>query len=371
MRPRLQLLVAVAIASASVAFAISRVASSVPSSTPVVHASLPPKVASYLGVFEAGSPPGYGPIADFAQAVGAHPNLVGYYSGWAQPFATSFAKAIYGHGVRPFVQIDPTDASVSGIAEGVYDGYLRLYAGSVRDFGHAVVIGFGHEMNAPTYSWGYGHVPASTFVAAWRHMVTLFRSQGAENVTWLWTLQADGSGTGPIASWWPGASYVTWVGIDGYYYRPSDTFARVFGRTIGHVREFTDKPVLLSETAVGPRAGQFVKIQDLFAGMARYKTLGLVWFDKKQDQGIYHQDWRIEGHPTAETAFRLGVAALSLASSSGGTLRHVPDIGPVRPMDHGTTTLRSRDASMLATPRLCRQERLRGLAAPPGCELRQ
>ena len=165
------------------------------------------------------------------------------------------------------------------------------------DFGHAVVIGFGHEMNGPWYSWGYGHVPPPTFVAAWRHIVTLFRAEGADNVTWLWTLQADEKGTGPVASWWPGAQYVTWVGIDGYYRYPSDNFASVFGTTIDQVRAFTGKPILLSETAVGPDAGQFVKIQDLFHGMATYKTLGLVWFDKDQHGSINHQDWRIEDNP--------------------------------------------------------------------------
>jgi glycosyl hydrolase family 26 len=317
MKPRLHLLVAVALASASIAFALARLANtSLPGPPPVVHASLRPKAASYLGVFENGSPPGYAPIAEFARTVNAQPNLVEYYSGWAQPFATSFARAIYVHGVRPFVQIDPTDASISGIAAGVYDGYLRLYADNVREFGHAVVIGFGHEMNAPTYSWGYGHVPASTFVAAWRHIVSLFRGQGAENVTWLWTLQADGPGTGPIASWWPGASYVTWVGIDGYYYTRSDTFDKVFSPTIHQVRALTAKPVLLSETAVGPLAGQYLGILDLFAGMRKYKTLGLVWFDKKQDDGIYHQDWRLEDDQRALLAFRYGISGLTLAPPS-------------------------------------------------------
>ena len=144
-------------------------------------------------------------------------------------------------------------------------------------------------------------------MAAWRHIVTLFRKEGADNVTWLWTLEADQTGTGPIASWWPGAQYVTWVGIDGYYYRSSDTFASVFGQTITQVRAFTNKPVLLSETAVGPDAGQFAKIQNLFHGMAKYKTLGLVWFDKTQHGGITRQDWRIEDNPYAVISFRLGV----------------------------------------------------------------
>jgi mannan endo-1,4-beta-mannosidase len=100
---------------------------------------------------------------------------------------------------------------------------------------------------------------------------------------------------------------VTWVGVDGYYYRPSDTFATVFGRTINQVRKFTSDPVLLSETAVGPSAGQFAKVLDLFRGMATYDTLGLVWFDKSQTGGTYRQDWRIEDSATAEEAFRLGV----------------------------------------------------------------
>jgi hypothetical protein len=150
-------------------------------------------------------------------------------------------------------------------------------------------------------------------VAAWRHIVTLFRGQGADNVTWLWTINAGRSGAVPVASWWPGARYVTWVGIDGYYYRPSDTFNRVFGHTLNEVRTFTRKPVLLSETAVGPRAGQSVKIANLFRGMRHYKTLGLVWFDIAQHDGIYHQDWRIQDNLAAESAFRLGAATLTLA----------------------------------------------------------
>ena len=209
--------------------------------------------------------------------------------------------------------MDPTYASIPAIAGGGYDHYLRTFADSVRDFGHPVVIGFGHEMNADWYSWGYKHVPAPTFVAAWRHIVSLFRSQGADNVTWLWTINQDLSTTGPLASWWPGARYVTWVGIDGYYYRPSSTFTTVFGETIAQVRAFTRKPVLLSEAGVGPQAGQSAKIQNLFAGMRQYQTLGLVWFDIAQHQGIYHQDWRIEDSRAATAAFRRSASSLTLA----------------------------------------------------------
>ena len=273
----------------------------------MVHASLTPEPAAYLGVFEPGAPPGYAELASFGQAAGRQPNLVGYYSGWAQPFDMSFAQTIRRHGVIPFVQIDPTDASISAIAAGTYDDYLRSYADSVRNFRHAVVIGFGHEMNAPWYPWGYKHVPAATFVAAWRHIVTLFRGQGADNVTWLWTLEADQAGTGPIASWWPGAQYVTWVGIDGYYYRSSDTFASVFGKTIDQVRAFTSKPVLLSETAVGPRPASSPRSRTCSTGWPHTRRSGWCGSTRSQHGGLYHQDWRIEDNLQAQISFRLGV----------------------------------------------------------------
>jgi mannan endo-1,4-beta-mannosidase len=311
MKARLVMIVAVLLAGAALVGAAIRLPGSSPSAPPPAHASLPPRAAAYLGVFEPGAPPAYEPIATFTEAVGRQPNLLGYYSGWAEPFDTTFAEMLHRHGIIPFVQIDPTDASVAAIAAGTYDEYLQSYADSVSDFRHAVVIGFGHEMNAAGYPWGYGQLSPSTFVAAWRHIVTLFRRQGADNVTWLWTLEADRPGTGPVASWWPGAQYVTWVGIDGYYYRPSDTFASVFGTTIDQVRAFTRKPVLLSETAVGPDAGQVVKILNLFAGMRQYGTLGLVWFDKAQHDGIYHQDWRIEDNKEAELSFRFAVSELA------------------------------------------------------------
>jgi len=108
--------------------------------------------------------------------------------------------------------------------------------------------------------------PPRTFVAPWRHIVGLFRSQAADNVTWLWTIDADLPSIRPIGQWWPGGGYVTWVGIDGYYCRLTDGFGSVFGTTITQVRLLSGKQVLLSGTAVGPGAGQAAKIGEMFIG---------------------------------------------------------------------------------------------------------
>jgi hypothetical protein len=134
------------------------------------------------------------------------------------------------------------------------------------------------------------------------------RRQGATNITWLWALNVGYPGSGPVRDYWPGAGYVDWVGIDGYFLHPQATFQTVFGPTFGAIRRVTRLPVLLSETAVGQVAGQAAVIPGLLAAVQLRHLVGLVWFDMAQDRGIHHQDWRIEGHPDAEAAFRRGLA---------------------------------------------------------------
>ena len=256
-----------------------------------------------LGVFEPGEWTSYQPVARFAAATGHRPSIVLIYSGWQEPFQVRFAGLVHAHQAEPFVQMEPTGASLAAIAAGRYDRYLRTYADQVRAFGHPVILSFAAEMNGSWYAWGYGRTPAPQFVAAWRHVVDVFRAQGARNVTWLWTVNTVTEPSAPLRDWWPGAGYVDQVGIDGYFFRADATYGSVFGATIAQVRGLTSDPILLAETAVGPVAGAG-KIADLFAGARVDHLAGLVWFDQAQDAGLYHQDWRLEDSPARLAAFR-------------------------------------------------------------------
>jgi mannan endo-1,4-beta-mannosidase len=258
----------------------------------------------HLGVFEPGETVSYRPVTSFAAAVGREPDIVLFYSSWREPFLTRFAETAYAHGAEPFVQIYPPPAGLAQLAAGRNEGYLRAYAAQVRSFGHPVLLSFAPEPNGRWYPWGWTRTPAETWVAAWRHVVTAFRAAGATNVTWLLTLNVAGPGSGPVSAYWPGAAYVDWVGIDGYYVRARDTFQSRFMPTIHGVRKLTHKPLLVSETAVGPAAGQIRGIRNLFAGIRRHQLNGLVWFDMHQHGGINHQDWRLEDNPAALAAFR-------------------------------------------------------------------
>ena len=104
----------------------------------VARDRLPPSPASYLGVFEHGAPPGYQPVASFAQAAGPaaeHRRLLQRLGAAVRRLVRPGPAPPRRHPVRP----DRPDRSPRSpaIASGAYDDLPESYADSVRDFGHA------------------------------------------------------------------------------------------------------------------------------------------------------------------------------------------------------------------------------------------
>jgi len=245
--------------------------------------------------------------AQFQQATGVQPDILEHYARIGTDFSVNFA----GNSV-PLIQLMPYGESLASIAGGSDDSWLISYARAVAAYQRPVVLGFAPEANGDWYPWGDGHVSAADYIAAWRHVVTVFRDQGAGNVTWIWTVNVDitASADNPsnaVASptpWWPGDRWVDWIGLDGYFYRSAETFNIVFGTTLAQVRALTRKPVMISETAVAPAAGKAGKIPGLFAGASESGMIGLTWFDLRGNR-----DWPLEDDPAALAAFRAEVAA--------------------------------------------------------------
>lgn len=265
---------------------------------------LPTAPGSYIGLY---APDSDAQVQAFTTGTGIKPRVLVYYSGWPEPFRAGFAKTAAEDGAVPLVQMNPTKINITAIADGRYDNYLGTYAAAIRAYGRPVILSFGHEMNGYWYSWGYTHTSPTAFVAAWRHIVTVFRKLKIQNVTWLWTvnnIHKQGALQVPSPSpWWPGSSYVDWVGIDGYYINSSSEFTSVFGPTIVAVRALTHDPILIAETSAAPASGQPAKIANLFAGVRLYGLLGFVWFDSSDNV-----DWRLSS-PAAIAAFRRSAKA--------------------------------------------------------------
>jgi Glycosyl hydrolase family 26 len=296
----------------------------------------------YLGV--APGAPWRSSALQFAAATSAHLGTVEDYTLFGAPFDQTRACQVTQLGAVPLIQILPRDVSLAAIAGGRYDGYLNTYARAVRAFKDPVILSFAHEMNARWWPWGYQHTRPAVFIAAWRHVWTVFAQAGAGNVTWLWNINRNpnpGQVTiSPAQQWWPGARYVNWVGIDAYFNTPADTFTSVFGATLASVQQITSDPVLITETAIAPGPQEGTQIRSLFAGVtAAPGMLGFVWFDLNRREA-----WRLENSPAGLAVFRAAASQYNTSPRSPVRLFQgaEPGVGrqdpqsPVQRHTHGT-----------------------------------
>ena len=109
---------------------------------------------------------------------------------------------------------------------------LVTVARRVKAYGRPVAIRPWAEMNGDWQPWqptsrpvdgyasGYG-----AFIAAWRHIVNLFRGEGVRNVKWVFNPTTDTyAGTTDVRRIWPGRDYVDVLGLDGYNWGTGGVF---------------------------------------------------------------------------------------------------------------------------------------------------
>jgi len=236
-----------------------------------------------------------------------------YYSIGASINTANLAK-LCAENKLPVVDIDTDNVPVAQVTSGAEDKWLANLAVELGTLQTPVGMDFNHEFNGPWFPWSYPKVTPEQFVAMWRHIVTVFRDNGANNVIWIWNPNVTTPYTvQDLRPFYPGDAYVDWVGFDGYFYAPHDTWSTVFGRTITQVRAFTQRPMFIVETGAGPDSGRARVIQQIFAGAAQTPgLLGLIYFD--QDKTSVH-NWYINNDPSALAAFRAG--ASSYLSAAG------------------------------------------------------
>lgn len=289
--------------SPAAAYAQSPSAQAAAAAVPVVHLKFPA-----IGVFEndlnaLADPRSYSDYAEFASATGTPIRIAMYYPAWGTPFDTAFAVQAARHGAVTDLMLQPT-VSVASIAKGGQDTWLRSFAKEIKAFHDPVIISFGHEMNGCWYTWGQCETPPKTFVAGWRHIVTVFRQLKVRNVSWLWA--PNGSPIKPLRSDYPGNSWVNIVSVTGYYAFAGTTFKSAFAPAISAIRKFSNKPVIIGEVGIAPGKRRNAQIANLFASAKADHVEGIVYFDVNQKHiNAYKQDWRLERDRAALREFRL------------------------------------------------------------------
>ena len=301
-----------------------------PGANPSIGVEFPPTKGALLGVFAPTLPnksPGASDTSNlesFNAAVHHRAALTVAYINWGSPFPARYIGDAAKIGARTVLELEPRGKGVpklSQIAGGRGDGWLREFAAAIAETRIPFTLSFGPEMNGSWYAYGSGNNVFRDYVRAYRHVHDellkdvakyVSPSRAAGLVKFMWQPSAMHSSTPSPIPYWPGAKYVDLIGLDGYYYFPTDTFQIIFARTIHLLRKLSPKTrIMIGETAVGPMTGhQAAGIKNLFAGIKLNKLAGLIWFNRNQmnisygkGKRIYHQDWRLQDHPAALRAF--------------------------------------------------------------------
>ncbi len=265
--------------------------------------------AIQLGAYTPGAPADAKALAAYAQMVGRQPDIVMWYRDFGLPLMYSNEIAnLRATGQTPMVTWEPYGQKLSSIASGAYDDYLHESAKIAKSWGAPLQIRFAHEMNGDWYPWGADVTAPSEFVDAWRHIVSIFRADGATNVKWVWSPNVQEGNKYQIAPTFPGDEWIDYVGLDGYNWGDKwgegyTALDGVFAASYGIVTQMSTKPVIITETSASENAGD--KAQWIKTGFMSLlpklfpRVEAVVWFNKVQED-----DWRINSSQASLDAYR-------------------------------------------------------------------
>jgi glycosyl hydrolase family 26 len=159
-------------------------------------------------------------------------------------FPAEAVQTIHDLGLIPFIRLMPRSSddeyveepmyTVENILAGQFDDNLRQWAREARDTHIPLLVEFGTEVNGEWFPWngvyhganetdGYGDPTQADgperFRDVYRHVVTLFREEGADNLTWFYHVNGDSQPEedwNSMAAYYPGDDYVDWIGVSVY-----------------------------------------------------------------------------------------------------------------------------------------------------------
>lgn len=237
------------------------------------HASIvPPRGTRLWGMYRPELPWNFDRYYTIADSLGIDPGIVSWYQSWGDgpehEFKSEAVEKAAAAGIVSMVTWEPwlsafkhdavldPQGSMRLVANGKYDRYIRSWARAVVRARKPVLIRPFHELGNPWYGWGTMHEnPPEVQIAAWRHVVEIFRAEGARNAAFVWT-PFDAIDT--LA--WPGREWVDWIGLDIFNYGTMLEhnswldFRTLLAHSLGPVKRF-GKPVIVAEVGTSGQGG--------------------------------------------------------------------------------------------------------------------
>jgi hypothetical protein len=215
--------------------------------------------------------------------------------------------------IEPFPSPGQVEPVLDTIVAGSKDEDLRQLARVIAaSKPQVVLVRWGHEMDiSGLYPWG-ANAP-EIYRAAYRHVVEVFREEGATNVRWVWSP----AGHQGAPDFYPGDDVVDYVGLtalgdegwDALSGLPPQSFAELLRPRYDRMARF-GKPIVIAELAVsGPPERQNAWLDDAVRSLDQFPQLkSLVYFYDRNPQTSRvstRPEWRVP--PEYLRAFLLAI----------------------------------------------------------------
>ncbi|HEX7706081.1 MAG TPA: glycosyl hydrolase [Thermoanaerobaculia bacterium] len=290
-----------------------------------------------LGAYDGGFPRTFAGLEQFETSVETRFPIVAFYQAWGDKpdqatFPLRMVETIDRLGSVPMITWEPwvSDfdqtrrtnlpplaereyASLAAIARGEYDFHIAPWAAAAAKHGKPILLRFAHEMNDPyRYPWGpqNGNRP-DDFIAAWRHVHTVFQKMGATNVLWVWSPHISMPW---FEFYYPGSEWVDWVSTGVLNYGDVASWSRwwsfrqILDKSYATLRDL-QKPIMISEFGTLASGGDpaewyaraFQEIRENYPAIR-----SVVFFHQKADStiGTAPLDWNIVGDRRTVLAVR-------------------------------------------------------------------
>ncbi len=197
-------------------------------------------------------------------------------------FPSAEVNAISSAGKIPFIRIMPRtnfdeggpdpNYTMQKILAGDFDTKLEQWANAAKNTNIPLLAEFGTEVNGNWFPWngqyngageksGYGdpnlYDGAERFRDAYRHIIEICNSNGADNITWFFHVDAysdPNTDWNNIENYYPGDSYIDWLGVSVYGPQEQGEDYQEFSEILGDVypvlRSLSNKPIAVLEFAI-------------------------------------------------------------------------------------------------------------------------
>jgi cellulose synthase (UDP-forming) len=209
----------------------------------------------------------------------------------------------YANGVPVLLSVEPwpldgrSQSTLLGdIAGGSYDTVIQNMAHTVRSLHQPILLRFGHEMDMTNlYPWAQGD-PAA-YIAAYRHVVDIFRADEVTNVLWVWSP----GGEIDAPSYYPGDSYVDYVGTTILEYTLWETdlahvetprpLSELISEKYRLVEQF-HKPIILAEVGVDlDPALKLQRVEEMIQALPNFPAVrAVVYFNDRNPLNTFAPD---------------------------------------------------------------------------------